>query len=303
MMSVVGALHPRAERALMAHTPRPSAQKGRALALAAIREMYEETGILFGSRAYGPPEKIPNAGWEAFRELGVLPDLEALQLVARAITPSKRTRRFDTRFFAVDRRAIGHVNEGTVGPQSELVELAWVTFTQARALDLAEHHPRSFSPIWKIASPTVSRRSFRCRFITTVVAARSATCSRVRSALARRRRVAGDQRREKTREALVEVGPPEADQALRSFGADINESGLPQLRQMVAQARLGAEMKELAAGHFALIALRQGRDDGETRLVAQRRKHIGEGDLFCFRVRQGGHPPSLPIFTRWFNVY
>ena len=136
MMSVVGALHPRAERALMAHTPRPSAQKGRALALAAIREMYEETGILFGSRAYGPPEKIPNAGWEAFREFGVLPDLEALQLVARAITPSKRTRRFDTRFFAVDRRAIGHVNEGTVGPQSELVELAWVTFTQARALDL-----------------------------------------------------------------------------------------------------------------------------------------------------------------------
>jgi 8-oxo-dGTP pyrophosphatase MutT (NUDIX family) len=135
-MSVVGALHTRAERALMAQVPRPSPQRGRALALAAIREMYEETGILFGSRAYGPPERVPNAGWEAFREHGVLPDLEALQLVARAITPSKRARRFDTRFFAIDRRAIGHVTEGVVGPESELVELAWVTFTQARALNL-----------------------------------------------------------------------------------------------------------------------------------------------------------------------
>jgi 8-oxo-dGTP pyrophosphatase MutT (NUDIX family) len=135
-MPVVGALHPRAEQALMAHVARPSPQRGRALALAAIREMYEETGILFGSRAYGGPERVPNAGWEAFRQHGVLPDLEALQVIARAITPSKRTRRFDTRFFAIDRRAIGHVTDGVVGPESELVELAWVTLTQARALDL-----------------------------------------------------------------------------------------------------------------------------------------------------------------------
>ncbi|MDF2813567.1 MAG: hydrolase, partial [Microvirga sp.] len=89
-MPVVGALHPRAEQALMAHVARPSPQRGRALALAAIREMYEETGILFGSRAYGGPERVPNAGWEAFRQHGVLPDLEALQVIARAITPSKR---------------------------------------------------------------------------------------------------------------------------------------------------------------------------------------------------------------------
>ena len=72
---------------------------------------------------------------------------------------------------------------------------------------------------------------------------------------------------------------------------------------MVAQARLGAEMKELAAGHFALIALREGRDDGETRLVAQRRKHIGEGDLFCFRVRPEWSSPISTGFSRWFNVY
>ena len=116
-MSVVGTLHPRAEQALLAHVPRASQQRGRALALAAIRETYEETGILFGSRDYGAPARVPNAAWEAFREHGVLPDLEALQVIARAITPSKRTKRFDTRFFAIDRRAIGHVTEGIVGPE------------------------------------------------------------------------------------------------------------------------------------------------------------------------------------------
>ena len=135
-MPVVGALHARAEQALMALVPRRSAERGRALALAAIREVYEETGILLGSREYGPPETIPNAGWEAFRQHGVLPDLEALQVVARAVTPPNRNRQFDTRFFAIDRRAIAHVTEGVVGADSELTELAWVTFKQARELDL-----------------------------------------------------------------------------------------------------------------------------------------------------------------------
>lgn len=135
-MPVLGALHPRAEQALLARMVRPTPERGRALALTAIREMYEETGLMFGSRAYGAPERVPNNGWEAFRQHGVLPDLGALQVIARAITPTKRVKRFDTRFFAIDRRAIGHVQDGIVGPESELVELAWVTFRQARALDL-----------------------------------------------------------------------------------------------------------------------------------------------------------------------
>ena len=54
----------------------------------------------------------------------------------RAITPPKRVRRFDTRFFAVDRTAIADEVEGIVGPESELVELTWVTIAQAKALDL-----------------------------------------------------------------------------------------------------------------------------------------------------------------------
>lgn len=136
-MTVAGALHPRAEQALMARVTRPSAQRSRALALAAIRETFEETGLLLGTRDYGAPESVPaDTAWAAFRERGVFPDLEALHFIGRAITPPKRVRRFDTRFFAVDRTAIAEEVPGVVGPEAELVELAWVTLPQAKALDL-----------------------------------------------------------------------------------------------------------------------------------------------------------------------
>ncbi len=135
-MPVAGALHARAEQALMARVTRPSAGRARALALAAIRETFEETGLMLGTREHGAPEAVPEGPWAAFREHGIFPDLESLQVVARAITPPRRPKRFDTRFFAVDRTAIAHEIGGVTGPDSELVELAWVTLPEAKALDL-----------------------------------------------------------------------------------------------------------------------------------------------------------------------
>nr|WP_262028878.1 NUDIX hydrolase [Microvirga sp. Mcv34] len=136
-MTVTGALHPRAEQALMARVTRPSTQRSRALALAAIRETFEETGLLLGTKDYGAPERAPaGTAWTTFQERGIFPDLEALHFIGRAVTPPKRVRRFDTRFFAVDRTAIAEEVEDVVGPEAELVELAWVTIAQAKALDL-----------------------------------------------------------------------------------------------------------------------------------------------------------------------
>lgn len=134
-MPVSGALPDYAEAALVRQVVRPPHHLGRALALAAIRETWEETGLLIGTRDYGPPEDVP-AGWEAFATHGVLPDLEGLHLVARAITPPKRVRRFDTRFFTVDRRMVAAEEPGRVSEASELTELAWFTFAAARKLDL-----------------------------------------------------------------------------------------------------------------------------------------------------------------------
>ncbi|WP_019904752.1 NUDIX hydrolase [Methylobacterium sp. 77] len=135
-MSVAGALSSRADDALAKRVPRASHSLGRALALAAIRETSEETGLFLGTTDYGPPETTPEGSWSAFKELGVMPDLEALHLVARAITPPGRPRRFDTRFFTIDRKAVVAEQPGIVTPTSELVELAWVSFAEARELDL-----------------------------------------------------------------------------------------------------------------------------------------------------------------------
>ncbi|GGG38134.1 NUDIX hydrolase [Chelatococcus composti] len=135
-MPVAGMLHPVSEARLVSRVTRLSLARARALALAAVRETFEETGLLIGSRDYGPPEHAPEGPWRAFVEHGVFPDLEALQFVARAITPPRRPKRFDTRFFAVDATAIAATVPDIVGPQSELTELVWVSLPDAKRLDL-----------------------------------------------------------------------------------------------------------------------------------------------------------------------
>jgi hypothetical protein len=55
-----------------------------------------------------------------------LPDPSGLFLIARAITPPGRVRRFDTRFFTADASAIAHRVEGVIHADAELVELVWV---------------------------------------------------------------------------------------------------------------------------------------------------------------------------------
>jgi len=131
---VTGELHPLVESRLMLRQQRPSRVKARAFAVAAIREAFEETGLLLGRKVDGAPE-LPEA-WSAFAEASVQPDVGELHFIARAITPPRRPRRFDTRFFATDARNIAHRIDGVVGPDAELVELTWVPIAQARQLDL-----------------------------------------------------------------------------------------------------------------------------------------------------------------------
>ncbi|MBN9471241.1 MAG: NUDIX hydrolase [Bosea sp.] len=135
-MIAAGALPGPCEQRLAARCVRPSAQRGRALALAAIRETFEETGLLFGSAEYGAPENPPPGVWSEFASKGIFPDLGAVTFVARAITPPRRPKRFDTRFFTVDASAVAGKVEGIIGPDSELVDLVSVTFDEARELDL-----------------------------------------------------------------------------------------------------------------------------------------------------------------------
>ncbi len=135
LMPTAAPLHARDAARLLQRVRQPSRAKAAAFALAAVRETYEETGLMLGVRR---TDKIadPPGAWQAFAAAGVLPDLGAIHFIARAITPPKRPLRFDSRFFAADIAAVAHRAEGFVGPEAELVELVWLPITQARRLDM-----------------------------------------------------------------------------------------------------------------------------------------------------------------------
>lgn len=136
LMPAASPLDPRAEARLMRHAVRPSRAKARAMALAAIRETFEETGLLIGTRRNIPP-KTPGGAWAAFAEAKVHPELAGMHFIARAVTPPRLARRYDTRFFTIDAQAVGHRVDGVVGPDAELVELVWLPIAETARLDLA----------------------------------------------------------------------------------------------------------------------------------------------------------------------
>ena len=98
-------------------------QRVLALAHAALRETEEETGIVIGRGAH----------FEAYNGR-TPPEFENWSFLARAITPPRRPRRFDTRFFVVPSTRITRQKAVKDG---EFVTTAWLTLSQARRLDLA----------------------------------------------------------------------------------------------------------------------------------------------------------------------
>ena len=105
--------------------------RARALACAAIRETFEETGLLL---ARPSPPRSSRGEWRDFLAAGALPDLGALDYVARAITPPARSRRFDARFFVADASAL--LSFEPVASSDELGEVAWFDWEAAAKLDL-----------------------------------------------------------------------------------------------------------------------------------------------------------------------
>ncbi|MEI9887986.1 MAG: hypothetical protein WDN08_16075 [Rhizomicrobium sp.] len=88
---------------------------------------------MLGQRAAKVPRSRAPA-WKKYFAQGVVPRLDTLELIARAITPPNRTRRFDARFFMADAGLITHELSGA--QNEELLTPAWLTIAEARALDL-----------------------------------------------------------------------------------------------------------------------------------------------------------------------
>jgi 8-oxo-dGTP pyrophosphatase MutT (NUDIX family) len=105
--------------------------KARALGLAAIRETFEEAGLMLGK----PVEPRPAVGpWRDFLAHGAAADLEALSIVDRAVTPPTLAKRYDTWFLMADaERLISLEPQPDCG---ELEEIAWFDFSEALDLKL-----------------------------------------------------------------------------------------------------------------------------------------------------------------------
>lgn len=126
---VSGALHPTCAARLAEESDRTAG----ALAAAAIRELWEETGQIAGR-----PAPWPDAprGWRGFAATGHRPCVSGLTFVFRAITPPGRPRRFDARFFTLDAGRLASDPDDFSRAEDELTDLAWVPLDAVDGLDL-----------------------------------------------------------------------------------------------------------------------------------------------------------------------
>jgi 8-oxo-dGTP pyrophosphatase MutT (NUDIX family) len=92
-----------------------------AFARAAIRETYEETGLLLTASGTAPALPAAAPVWQAYGARTCRPGFDALDFVCRAITPTYSKRRYNTRFFLAD----GARATGELRGNGELEDLDW----------------------------------------------------------------------------------------------------------------------------------------------------------------------------------
>lgn len=126
---IVGALKKPVETKLRKHSRRAP----QAFPLTAIRETWEETGLIVGRSAAvsGKPPK----GWHDYYAEGAAPCLKNFQFIGRAVTPPYRPKRFDARFFMAMAEDV-LIDERKPADGAELSDLQWVTLADALKLDL-----------------------------------------------------------------------------------------------------------------------------------------------------------------------
>lgn len=111
-----------------------SADISNTLAVAAIRELFEETGQILGHKETWKGD-VP-VDWKDFAASGHTPSAAGLQFVFRALTPPGRPRRFDARFFLVDATELTTDPDDFSAASDELSHLQWVELDKARAFDM-----------------------------------------------------------------------------------------------------------------------------------------------------------------------
>lgn len=116
-----------ATQAALAHAAPP--RLARALALAAVRETFEETGLLLGA----PCPARATGAWAPFCATGLAPALDRIDYLCRAVTPPFMPIRFNARFLV----APAEHATGTVTGNGELEFLRFMPVAEALSLEVA----------------------------------------------------------------------------------------------------------------------------------------------------------------------
>ena len=131
-----GALHPDVEEKLLVRMKgKAGPARARGLAMAAVRETFEETGFILGRRMERA-RRSAHEGWRAFFAAGYAPDLAPLRYFARAITPPGMNRRFDARFFLAEASRLANPDRPLPPPTKELLDSRWLTLEETRRMEL-----------------------------------------------------------------------------------------------------------------------------------------------------------------------
>lgn len=100
-------------------------ETAQAFGMAAVRETFEETGLILADKGDVGPSN--DASWSAFAEMGIAPTLSKLTYVGHAITPAQNPKRFNARFFM----AWADEFDGDLGGSGELGNLDWLPVEEA----------------------------------------------------------------------------------------------------------------------------------------------------------------------------
>lgn len=126
----------RADKSPLCVEPSQPQATRHALKRAAIRETYEETGLLLGRpvcRADERPARV-SVLERAYLAHGLSPAIDGLEYVGRAVTPQQSPIRFNTRFFFAD----GLLAHGALVGNGELDDLGWRALDECRSLPLSD---------------------------------------------------------------------------------------------------------------------------------------------------------------------
>lgn len=107
--------------------------RARAAAVAAVRETFEETGLMLAKPGPAQTESVTEI-WGEFLDKGMGPALDELDALARAITPAQSPIRFHARFFVAE---VEHLS-GEIGGSGELENIAWIPVSEAMRMSLAD---------------------------------------------------------------------------------------------------------------------------------------------------------------------